>query len=198
MPPPQAFELNLLGVEKSFTLHLEDTQAVKAFQPTPLFSTCVVTREDLQLCEPQERTPVAVRAWRDVDADRSIASLKSTKERAIESLNLLLCNTAATQSAFRGANTSPEAPPAIGVQWRTRLSQELNLPFEVIYGQGSQLTERVRFAWGAALQKWGLKVHEEHTRTLAPLRFQAFCEKCSDPQCERHLFGLGRLQDQCN
>jgi hypothetical protein len=193
MPPPQAFELNLLGVRKSFTLHLQDAQAVKAFQPTALFSTCVVTREDLQLCEPQEKTALVVRAWQDLDADRSVAALKSTKERGIESLNLLLCNTATPQSTLSVANPSQDPPPAIAVQWRTRLSQELNVPFEVIYGQGSQLTERIRFAWSAALKKWGLKVQEEHIRTLAPLRFQAFCEKCSDPQCERHLFGLGRL-----
>jgi hypothetical protein len=194
---PKACQLNLLGVQKAFDLDLQDTHALQAFQPTTLFPTCVLTIEDLQLCEPHEAMPLSIKAWRDPQTEAM--ELKRSSERGAQSLNLLLCNTFVPSSPALQAN-APIAPissiPSFAEGWRTCLREELNMPFEVIYGQGPQLIERIRFAWCAALKKWGLSVQEQHVRPLGALRFHAFCEKCSDPQCERHLFGLNRVNGQ--
>lgn len=195
---PQACKLNLLGVQEAFDLNLQAPKTEQALRSISLFPTCVLTPEDLQVCEPHETTPLSVKAWTDLQSHATGCLRPGEAGPQMHTLNLLLCNTLTTSSTSGEPPSHHRLSPLTTAQWRTRLNEESGIPFEVIYGQGQELIERIRFAWSAALRNWGLSVQEERTRPPVALRFTAYCEKCSDPQCERHLFSLNRMKDQCN
>ncbi len=177
MTNPDACQLMLLGVDKPFAFELDMSQGGLSTQAClRLFEGC-----ELQVLDVFDRsgpTKVSVCAYH---------APKEMTPRLIgpNTLALLLCNTTQAQSSLQSMG------------WRSFLQCEPALSFEVIYGQGTEMIERIRFAWHAALQKWGRPVSAERARPLGAVRYSAHCEKCSDPLCESRLFGLRQVNNQC-
>ena len=74
-------------------------------------------------------------------------------------------------------------------QWQADLAlrnalQEAALPFQVVYGKGSQ---RVDNAW-FCLARQAPTVRPQFTRPEPPTRWSGPCETCGDGDCEHRLF----------
>ncbi len=165
-----ACQLILLGVDHPFAFDLSLAKSDLNTQ------ACVLLFEDCEL-------KVLDVFDRDGATEVHVCAYQTPKDMVqhrvhTNTLALLLCNPSNPQSTLRS------------MAWRKHLQLEPALSFEVIYGQGTEMIERIRFAWQAALQKWGRPVNAERARPLEPLRYSAFCEKCSDPLCESRLFGM--------
>jgi hypothetical protein len=177
MPTHPACQLMLLGVDRPFAFDWRLAKSdLKTQASVLLFEGCELHAGDV--FDLSARTEISVNAYH-APTEMGAGLMHAN------TLALLLCN------------TSQSHAQELSMAWRTYLQQQPNLSFEVIYGQGLEMMERIRFAWHAALQKWGCPVGAERTRPLGALRYSAYCEKCSDPLCESRLFGLRTVNNQC-
>jgi len=179
MTPPLACQLLLLSVKESFSKdflnaslsHSEETAV-------SLFDQCVLTHQAMKaLCPVQD-----VRFTLEGVMSPQVFKTPGANSNA---LALLLVNTSQTIDQER----------ALG--WRTYLTKERPLAYEVIYGHGLEMLDRIRYAWSAALQKWQFQGAPDLLRPLDSPRYSAYCDKCSDPLCEGRLFGMHLASTQC-
>jgi len=188
----KVYQLNLLGVDHDF--HMDFSSAYGQDLPSiTLFEACDLNLQDLCMVEgrdegaQKEGVQIGVgvgvgMGLRCRSHPKGYAQLEAAvQEQEHVALHLLICNTA----------KSPQTSNTL--EWRAHLSQELKTPFEVVYGEGAELIERILYAWRGALTHWGLEVGDSTSRPMKALRYNAFCEKCSDPLCESRLFGLKHL-----
>ncbi|MDI9331951.1 MAG: hypothetical protein QM527_11710 [Alphaproteobacteria bacterium] len=71
--------------------------------------------------------------------------------------------------------------------WRDHLLQR-QLGFVVAQGQGRELIENIRFAWGRHARS------QADTRSEIRPRYISACENCVDPECEHRLFRLSKRE----
>ena len=77
------------------------------------------------------------------------------------------------------------AEGAHAMDWRGYLMQQ-QITFQMAQGQGRELIENIRFAWGRHARS------RSDTRAEIRPRYISACEDCADPQCEHRLFNLGK------
>lgn len=196
MAPPYACELNLLGVERDFRIDLQHALLSPKEVSHSLTEDCVLSARELCVWSSPVQSSMWLFAWsqpQDFQAHQSRAQAPKTR-----ALNLLLCPSPQSQNQMQSQKLSPMTSRFTPLDWRAHLTQELDTPFEVVYGEGPQLKERIRYAWSAALSSWGVEIRESVARSVAAPRFAAFCDKCSDPLCERRLFNALSTPTQCN
>ncbi len=179
MTKPRVYQLLLLGVKETFEIELLNASHFDdELSSVSLLDQCVLTRQDMKaLCPSQDATFIL----------QGLTTPLSEKmpRRQPNALVLLLCNNAQALDQ------------ASALEWRAYLTNKAHFSYEVIYGQGIEMLDRIRYAWSAALQKWQLQVPADLLRPLASARYKAYCEKCSDPLCESRLFEMQQQSPQC-
>jgi hypothetical protein len=172
MTNPLDCQLLLLGVKESFSKDfLNPSHSKRKASSVSLFDQCVLTDQAMKALCPAQHARFTIEGVPSPQAFK-------TPSTGLNSLALLLVNTTQSLEQERA------------LEWRKYLAQERAFAYEVIYGHGLEMLNRIRFAWSAALQTWQFQVSPDLLRPLASPRYSAYCDKCSDPLCEGRLFGL--------
>jgi hypothetical protein len=172
MTNPLECQLLLLGVKESFSQDVLNTShSEREASSVSLFDQCVLTDQAMKALCPAQHARFTIEGIPTPQAFK-------TPKTGPNSLALLLVNTTHSLEQERA------------LAWRTYLAHERAFAYEVIYGDGHEMLNRIRFAWTAALQTWQFQVSPDLLRPLASPRYSAYCDKCSDPLCEGQLLGL--------